>query len=251
MLSTGPSPPVAEEVFGIPFWCDGNANAVAAMRDWLADGRYFNVAFANPEFLLVAEKDAALAAYLRQCRAVYADGAGIVWASKLQGGRIRERITGTDFQWHIFELADELGLRLYLFGGRPGIAATAAAKIHERVHGLQGRIGCCDGYMPREQALARIKAYSPDIIMVCLGNPLQEAWIGGHGEETGARLVFGNGGALDFIAGQVRRAPAWMRDRGFEWLWRLAQDLSWTRIRRQARLSRYLVKLVRLMGRRR
>lgn len=237
--------PRHEEIFGIDFWTGTSAEAVGAVGNWLAGGYYFTLSFANPEFILTAEKDPQLTRYLLGCRGVFADGAGIVLASRLQGGHVAERITGTDFQWEIFRMAAERGLRVFLYGGKPGVAERAAAIIAARLPALTG-LGFCNGYLAEADVLAQIAAFRPDIVVVCLGNPAQEHWIARHGSGLGARLVFGNGGALDFIAGQVRRAPRWMCEAGFEWLWRLLQDPSWTRIRRQARLLRYVGKLVKL-----
>lgn len=235
----------SEEVFGIDFWSGSSEEALRAVGAWLERSEYFTLSFANPEFVLNAHDDPLLLQYLRRCRTVFADGAGILWASKLQGGRIRERITGTDFQWEIFRLAAERGQRVFLYGGKPGVADRAKQIIQERLPALT-EVGSCNGYLAEDEALAEIAAFRPDVLVVCLGNPRQELWIARHGASTGARLVFGNGGALDFIAGQVRRAPLWMRNHGLEWLWRLFQDPSWFRIRRQARLVLYVAKLARL-----
>lgn len=237
--------PPSEEVFGINFWTASSEEAIRAVDQWLARPEYFTLSFANPEFVLNAQNDPALTDYLLQCRTVFADGVGILWASKLQGGQIRERITGTDFQWEIFRLAARRQQRVFLYGGRPGVAEDAVAIIRERIPTLS-EIDCCDGYLPEQEALAEIARFKPDVLLVCLGNPLQEKWIVRHGRNSGARLVFGNGGSLDFIAGQVQRAPSWMCNAGLEWLWRLLQDPSWPRIRRQARLVRFVGKLAML-----
>lgn len=242
--------PYGEEVFGINFWNGSNDEAIRAVDWWLSLNEYFTLSFANPEFILNAHNEPDLTEYLLGCRTVFADGVGILWASKLQRGQIRERITGTDFQWEIFKIAARRQLRVFLYGGRPGVAQDAMTIIRDRIPELSA-IGCCHGYLSEEEALAEIARFKPDVLLVCLGNPLQEKWIARHGRSTGARLVFGNGGSLDFIAGQVRRAPRWMRDAGFEWLWRLMQDPSWFRIRRQARLVRFVAKLAKLKFRQR
>lgn len=240
----------SEQVFGLDFWAGDAEVASQQLASWLREGRYFNVAFANPEFLLEAERTPMLATYLRQCRVIFADGFGIVWASRLQHGKIKCRITGTDFQWRIFEMAAQMGLSVFLYGSRPGVADRAARQISARLPTLRP-IGCCDGFVPSAEALAHIKAFKPAILMVCLGNPRQESWILRHGRETGATLVFGNGGALDFLSGEIPRAPPWMANNGLEWLWRLMQDFSWTRIHRQARLIRFVGKLMVLAVRQR
>lgn len=233
-----------ELVFGIPFSVTSSDEAEQHVRRWLNESRYFTLAFANPEFLLVAERDPELTRYLSECSAVFADGVGILWASRLQGGQLRERIAGTDFQWKLFRIAEEQNLRLMIYGGRPGIAIRALDTIRARCPSLA--MACCDGFVPEEVALREIQAFRPDVLMVCLGNPRQERWVEAHGEATGARLVFANGGAVDFLAGTVSRAPTWMIERGMEWFWRLFQDFSLTRIGRQFGLRRYVWKLIKL-----
>lgn len=241
--------PKRELVFGVQFTVSSSDEAEQHVRRWLKAGSYFTLAFANPEFLLVAERDSDLNSYLAKCAAVFADGVGILWASRLQGGQIRERITGTDFQWRLFRIAEEQNLRLMIYGGRPGVAMRALDAIRARHPSLA--MASCDGFVSQEEAMREIQAFRSDVLMVCLGNPRQERWVQAHGAATGARLVFANGGAVDFLAGTVSRAPSWMIERGLEWLWRLFQDFSWTRISRQFGLRRYVWKLIMLRFHRR
>jgi N-acetylglucosaminyldiphosphoundecaprenol N-acetyl-beta-D-mannosaminyltransferase len=105
-------------------------------------------------------------------------------------------------------------------------------------------VGALHGYFTDDEETVRtINASGADILMVCLGNPHQEEWIEKHFDRMNAKLIFGNGGALDFWSGAATRAPQWVIGLGLEWLYRLMQDRSWKRLRRQLRLLTF-VRLV-------
>jgi N-acetylglucosaminyldiphosphoundecaprenol N-acetyl-beta-D-mannosaminyltransferase len=126
-------------------------------------------------------------------------------------------------------LAAERRWRVYLLGGAPGVAEEAGEKLTRElgvaIVGTDSPIVGPDGTDDRsEQTLERVAAASPDLVLVAFGAPKQELWIDRFAERLGPAVAIGVGGSLDFITGQVRRAPAWMSRAGLEWLFRLLQE---------------------------
>lgn len=208
------------------------------------------IAFSNPEFVLEARRSQQLRRYLNGCSLNLIDGIGLVQAFRLvRGIRPPERLTGTDFVPMLCDEAAATGARLFLFGGRPGVAARAAAALERRTPGLQV-CGAVDGFAGAAGVLEQIRAAAPDVLMVCLGNPRQERWIDEHIGELDLKLVFGNGGALDFWSGDVPQAPGWVRRAGLEWLYRLITNFSVARLKRQLRLAEFVGLVARARVRR-
>jgi beta-1,4-glucosyltransferase len=153
------------------------------------------------------------------------DGIGMQIAALLRFGHgFRENLNGTDFVPR-FLRAFRRPLAVYLVGAAPDVVATAAAAIAAippcRV------VGYCDGYsvwQHEEEVLAAIKAAAPDVLLVGLGNPLQEQWVLRHWERLDAKVVFGVGALFDWMAGRHRRAPPLIRTLRLEWVYRLVLE---------------------------
>lgn len=169
-----------------------------------------------------------------------ADGMPLIWASRLQGTPLPERVTGSNLIWSLSEEAAKRQKRLYLFGGDPGTAKAAARILTERYPGLVvAGTDCPDfGFEKRPEDLARatekILAADPDLVLVALGSPKQEEVIRRIRDGCPDAWWIGVGISFSFVAGAVHRAPVWMQKLGVEWVHRLAQEP-----RRLAR--RYLV----------
>jgi N-acetylglucosaminyldiphosphoundecaprenol N-acetyl-beta-D-mannosaminyltransferase len=151
-----------------------------------------------------------------------------VWGSRLLGSRLRQRVTGVDLVPALAERAARLGYTIYLFGGSPGTAELAAARLRERYPGAE-IIGDTGPVFARPEdmdpeALERIRSARPDIICVALGNPKQERWIDCYRDALGAPVLIGVGGTLDILVGEKRRAPQWTQRIGMEWVYRAAQE---------------------------
>jgi N-acetylglucosaminyldiphosphoundecaprenol N-acetyl-beta-D-mannosaminyltransferase len=202
----------------------------------------FRIALSNPEFLLQARSNPQLKNYLNSIEFNVADGIGVVLASRLlHHYPLKERITGTDMLPRLVEKAKERGLTFYFLGGKPGVAEKAKQKFLEKF-GYEGVVGLHHGYLDENMEsviIDEIRLLKPDILMVCLGNPKQEKWIQDNFHLLEARLIFGNGGALDYYSNNVKRAPLWFQENGLEWLFRLTQDFSWVRIKRQSKLLKF------------
>jgi N-acetylglucosaminyldiphosphoundecaprenol N-acetyl-beta-D-mannosaminyltransferase len=189
-------------------------------------GNKIKMAFSNAQFIINAYKSSFLFNYLNSVDYNLADGMAIVWCSNLLGKRLPERITGTDFTHEMASLSEKEKYTIFLLGGRPGIAELAAKKMVESHPGCI-IVGTHHGYFsPIEEysIIKKINDKNPDFLMVCLGNPKQEEWIARNFDLLNAKVIFGNGGALDFTSGRIPRAPLWMQKAGLEWFYRFIQE---------------------------
>ena len=182
----------------------------------------------NPEIVWASRENHALYWAIEGADMILADGVGGGWASHVWKRPLPERVSGMDFLEALLERWEG---RVFLLGGRPGVAAQAGAVIAERFPAVTV-CGCHDGYFDDDEAVtARIEEAAPDMVLVCLGSPKQELWMGSHRDKIHVDLMIGLGGCLDVLAGQVPRAPERWRKLGLEWLYRLIREPQ--RIKRQ------------------
>jgi alpha-1,3-mannosyltransferase len=183
------------------------------------------VSFANAHTLNVASVDSHFRTVLRNS-IVLNDGVGIDIASSLLfGAPFPENLNGTDFT-SAYLAKTKNRYRIFLLGARTGVAERAAQRLLQR--GTSHRIvGCHDGYFAdqdTEKIVESIRQSRADVLLVAMGNPKQEFWLIDNLAATGCRLGLGVGALFDFLAGEVPRAPAWIRSVRFEWAYRLGQE---------------------------
>ncbi len=158
------------------------------------------------------------------------DGTPLLWASRLLGEPLPEKISGSDLVRPLMQRAAQRGWRVYLLGAGPGVAQEAAGVLERElgvnVVGVDSpRIAARPGGVDESaQALERLRAARPDLVLVAFGSPKQELWIHAHAQALAPAVAVAVGASLDFVAGRVKRAPAWMSRAGLEWLYRLAQE---------------------------
>jgi N-acetylglucosaminyldiphosphoundecaprenol N-acetyl-beta-D-mannosaminyltransferase len=172
---------------------------------------------------------------------VVADGMPLLWASRVQGAALPERVAGSSLIHTLSGAAARNGASVFLLGGDPGVAERAAARLRADNAGLRVRGTHCPPVgFEREPALmagieAALRSARPDIVFVALGFPKQEQLIRRLRAEHPSVWFVSVGASFSFVAGEVARAPRWMQRTGLEWVHRLAQEP-----RRLAR--RYLVE---------
>ena len=182
--------------------------------------------------------DESFRAILNGASLVLPDGAGVVLGAKILKTPLKEKVAGIDFAANLLGVLEETGGRLYLLGGKPGIAEQAAENM-KKTHPKLCICGTADGYFKDEApVIARINEARADVVFVCLGAPKQECFMHDHRAELNVRLMIGLGGSLDGFAGTVRRAPKWMIRLQLEWLYRLLREPS--RIGRMMRLPKFV-----------
>jgi N-acetylglucosaminyldiphosphoundecaprenol N-acetyl-beta-D-mannosaminyltransferase len=199
------------------------------------------LAFANAEYALNMAQSPLLGLYLSTADYILPDASSIVWASKQLKTAVTppltQRVTGTDFLYALLAWCAEHHKKIYLLGATPETLAQALQQARSSYPTL--KIDGHDGFFDIDDTsriIKKINMSKSDILMVCMGNPLQEEWLTIHRAQLKPPIRFGNGGALDFLAGTVIRAPMWMQRSGLEWLWRLTQDFTLVRVKRQLRL---------------
>lgn len=214
------------EVLGVPVAQATSAQAIAEIEKLGTEEPPALIAYANAHTLNLASRSPEYRRVLVNAAVVLNDGAGLSLAGRLYGRPFPENLNGSDLNPEIARLAARRGWPLFLLGARPGVADLAAARLKAGIPGLE-IAGTHDGFFERtdDGAVAGvIKGSGAAVVMVAMGNPLQEEWLAANLVATGARLGVGVGAFFDFTAGEVPRAPGWMNRLGIEWLYRLAQE---------------------------
>lgn len=154
------------------------------------------------------------------------DGMGILWAARLLGLEVPERVAGIDLFESVLALCAAHGYRPFLLGARQEILERAVAAARGRYAGLLFA-GWRNGYFSGNEeggVVSEIKASRADCLFIGMPTPRKERFLASHGGQLGVPFVMGVGGSLDVLAGAVRRAPPLIQAIGLEWLFRLAQE---------------------------
>lgn len=218
--------------------------AVDTIFGMLDEHRTHAVYTPNSEIILQAYKDAEFCEVLNDSDLLTADGIGVVYASKFLGNPIKERAAGYDIACGLVDRISETGHRLYLFGGKPGIAEMAKKNLEKKYPFIQ-IVGTRNGYFKEEDTpliINDINKVGADIVFVCLGAPKQEKWINDNKDKLNARVLMGIGGSLDVFAGIVERAPEIWCKMGLEWLYRLIKE-PW-RFKRMLALPKFALTVL-------
>ena len=192
------------------------------------DDRARSVFFVNAHTLNLAAGDPQYRAILNSGDFVFGDGTGVRWAAKLQGLRLLDNLVGTDFTPILLQSTAGRGYSYFMLGGDEQTIADAANYAQKTFTGWT-LCGYHHGYLfnsPEMTAavIEKINAAKPDVLLVGMGNPLQERWIYQYRERLNVPICMGIGGLFDYWAGNVSRAPQWLRRLGHEWIWRLFQQ---------------------------
>ena len=220
-------------VLGVPVATLDVDSAIAEVRTLLSGPGPALLAYANAHTLNLAQRDGDLREALHRADLLLNDGSGLALAARVQGTRFPANLNGTDFTPRLLASAAEAKAPVFLLGGKPGVAQRSAAALTELVPGLRV-VGHAHGYTgeaARPGLLRQIRDSGAHVLVVGMGNPVQEKWLARHLPETGVRLGVAVGAFLDFTAGIVPRAPLWMRTAGVEWVYRLGRepDRLWRR----------------------
>lgn len=184
----------------------------------------------NVDHIVKMQHDREFYKIYKEADYITADGVPILWAAKLFGNPIKEKISGSDILPKILPLAEEKQYRIFFMGAAEGVVQKAAEEIKTQYKNINivGTYSPSYGFEKNEEEIAKIismiKDANTDILFLGVGAPKQEKWIAKYKDVYCAPLSIGVGATFDFIAGNVKRAPKWMQKIGLEWFWRFLQE---------------------------
>jgi len=163
---------------------------------------------------------------LQQADALFADGSGMRLAAKHAGHQLKDNNNGTDMLPHLCTSCIKKKKSIYLLGAQQGVAMKAAINLKKQYPELQ-IVGVQHGFIDQDNVdtvITQINNSDCDILLVAMGSPMQESWILEHRSALKCQTALAVGGLFDFYAGEISRAPMWLREIGLEWIWRLIQE---------------------------
>jgi len=181
----------------------------------------------NVDKLVKASRDPALRRIINDCALVNVDGMPVVWASRLLGQPLRERVAGIDLFEALMARAAQQGWRVFLLGARDDVVGAVGATYVRRYPGLR-LAGWRNGYWAEgaeeAQVVRQVRDSGADLLFVALSSPKKEQFLGKYLAEMRIPFAMGVGGSFDVAAGRIRRAPPWMQRAGLEWFHRFLQE---------------------------
>jgi N-acetylglucosaminyldiphosphoundecaprenol N-acetyl-beta-D-mannosaminyltransferase len=203
--------------------------AVELADRWIAGGRQGYVCVTGVHGVMEAQSDPELRSILNCAAMNVPDGMPMSWVGRLQGFRKMDRVFGPDFMAAMCRLSVERGYRIFLYGGKPGIAQLLRMTLESRFPGLQvvGTYTPPFGSLTADQEQEIYDAMSaakPHIVWIGLSTPRQERFMAHYVDRLQAPLLVGVGAAFDYHTGQIRDCSNWVKRAGLQWLHRLMQD---------------------------
>lgn len=184
----------------------------------------------NVDVVLKIENDPYLKKIVDEADMVLVDGKPLVWISKMYGKPLKAKISGSDLVPLLCDVSAEKDYKIFILGGKEGIAEQAKRKLIEKHPNIKivGTYAPPFGFEKDENELNKINQMisnvHPDLLISCFGCPKQEKWIYENIGKYNAKVSICAGATVDFLAGNVKRAPRWMSDHGLEWFYRFLQE---------------------------
>jgi N-acetylglucosaminyldiphosphoundecaprenol N-acetyl-beta-D-mannosaminyltransferase len=231
------------DILGVPVDKLNMRQSVNTVTAFLSENKFHAVYTPNAEIMMEAHRNPYLKEILCEADLLVADGAGVVLASKILGLGLPERVAGFDLIKNLFTEAENISMRFFLFGGKPGIAEEAKKYLLSDYKNIEV-VGVRDGYFnssDENEIIEQINSSKADILLVALGAPKQEVWIHEHKSLLNIKVCIGVGGSFDILSGSVKRAPVFFQKYGLEWFYRLCKE-PW-RYKRMIDLPKFILKV--------
>ena len=196
------------------------------IEGFIASGRPHQHVVVNVDKLVKASRDPDLRRIINECALVNADGMPVVWASRLLGRPLKERVAGVDLFDALMRRAAERGWRVFLLGAKEDVVLAVKSRYEAELPGLRIS-GHRNGYWTaaeEPQVVEQIKAAGAELLFVAISSPKKEQFLGRYQAEMRVPFAMGVGGTFDVAAGRVKRAPRWMQRCGLEWFYRFLQE---------------------------
>jgi len=224
--ATGASRRPSSPIFDIPIDLAQPAELLRTISGWASEGHTRRVMYVNAHVVNQSRTTSGLGDALRRADLVYCDGYGVRLAARFLHHPIPHRMTGADWIWGLATLCELSGQPLYLLGSEPPVAREAAARLR-RWYPRLDVVGAHHGFFEldsphNERVIEDINAFRPAIVLVGMGTPKQELWVDRYADRLDGAVVWTVGALFDYVSGHMPRAPRWLADNGFEWIFRLA-----------------------------
>ncbi|HMZ53800.1 MAG TPA: WecB/TagA/CpsF family glycosyltransferase [Nitrospira sp.] len=180
----------------------------------------------NVDKLVKASRDPELKRIINDCALINVDGMPVVWASRLLGKGLKERVAGVDLFEALMERSAQRGWRVFLLGAREDVV-SGVKQLYEKKYAGLTVAGYRNGYWkPHEEAdvVRQIQEARADLLFVAISSPKKEQFLGRYQAEMKVPFAMGVGGTFDVAVGKVKRAPVWMQKAGLEWFYRFLQE---------------------------
>lgn len=203
---------------------------IQAIEDMIASEKKSYIVAINVDVVIKIENDSYLKEITDKADMVLVDGKPLEWIAKWHNRPIKAKISGSDLVPILCERAAENGYSIFIIGGKEGIAKKAQQNLERDLPGIKivGTYAPPFGFekdeIERKKINEMISNAHPDILIACFGCPKQEKWIYENYQKYDAKVSVCAGATVDFLAGNVRRAPRWMSDHGLEWFYRFLQE---------------------------
>lgn len=200
------------------------------IENMIAYDRKSYIVAINVDVVIKIENDAYLKKIVDSADMVLVDGKPLVWISKMYGRPLKAKISGSDLVPLLCEVAAKKKYTIFIIGGKEGIAEQAKKRLEQKLPDIQivGTYAPPLGFEKDNAELSKINKIiseaKPDLLIACFGCPKQEKWIYENINKYNAKVSVCAGATVDFLAGNVKRAPRWMSEHGLEWFYRFLQE---------------------------
>ena len=206
------------------------SETICAIEEMIASKNKSYIVAINVDVVMKIENDSYLKKIVDDADMVLVDGKPLVWISKLHKRPVKAKISGSDLVPELCKVAQKKKYTIFIIGGKDGIAEKAKANLEKKLPDIEivGVYAPPFGFEKNQDELDRINAMISDVhpylLIACFGCPKQEKWIYENIDKYDAKVTICAGATVDFLAGNVKRAPRWMSDHGLEWFYRLLQE---------------------------
>ncbi|WP_233864507.1 WecB/TagA/CpsF family glycosyltransferase [Paraburkholderia adhaesiva] len=213
------------ELFSCPMDIASERETVELISKRIEEREFTQHVVVNVAKIVHMQRDPALAESIRACDIVNIDGMGVVWAARMLGFDVPERVAGVDLFDALLTMAAQRGFPIFLLGATQEVVRTTAEVVARKHPGLLVA-GYHHGYFwDDERAIVeKIHGSGARLLFVAITSPKKENFINRWQAQLGVDFVMGVGGTFDVVAGKVRRAPVWMQRAGLEWMYRVIQE---------------------------
>lgn len=206
------------------------SETICAIEEMIASQNKSYIVAINVDVVMKIENDSYLKKIVDDADMVLVDGKPLVWISKLHKRPVKAKISGSDLVPELCKVAQKKKYTIFIIGGKDGIAEKAKVNLEKKLPGIEivGVYAPPFGFEKNQDELDKINSMisdvHPDLLIACFGCPKQEKWIYENIDKYDAKVTICAGATVDFLAGNVKRAPRWMSDHGLEWFYRLLQE---------------------------